>query len=203
MGNIICDNYYCQPVSFKPEWFSESSWNIEYDNPQKPYIIDKGIIKINNISPFNMILSKKLLINLNEIKLISIPINFKYNIKNNSEIIISIILNDKQINLNDIYHDVNNNILNINLKLHKKKCIINEKFNHKINLNKLNTFTIDLENNFNLMLIKEKLYDNTKNIYENKYLKQFNNINDNIYLNIIIEIKNELVNTEYIELNFE
>ena len=106
--NIICDNYYCQSVSFKPEWFSESSWsidykyniinstandiitdisiddikiddinikpNINYNNSEKPYFIDKGILKINNVPSFDLLLSKKLLIDFNEIKYISIPI---------------------------------------------------------------------------------------------------------------------------------
>ena len=105
--NIICDNYYCQSVSFKPEWFSESSWTIDYkynivdsrknisndntknviikdiqiddeninsNNLQKPYFIDKGILKINNVPSFDLLLSKKLLIDFNEIKYISIPI---------------------------------------------------------------------------------------------------------------------------------
>ena len=27
-NNFMCENYYCQSVSYKPEWFSENSWNI-------------------------------------------------------------------------------------------------------------------------------------------------------------------------------
>ena len=45
-NNFICENYYCQSVSFKPEWFSETTWTINYVCNKKPYIIDKGILKI-------------------------------------------------------------------------------------------------------------------------------------------------------------
>ena len=62
-NNFICDNYYCQSVSFKPEWLSEASWSITYNYQDsiKPYIIDKGILKINHVYNFDILFSKKLL----------------------------------------------------------------------------------------------------------------------------------------------
>jgi hypothetical protein len=224
MGNInykdiICDNYYCQSVSFKPEWFSESSWNIDYNyntinnslkNDNKPYIIDKGIIKIYNMPSFNLILSKKLQIDFNEIKYLSIPINFRYNInnENNNEINIYIIFSNKLLLLNNI--DNNNDIFYINLKLFKNYCIIIRSFNEeiikkKIKQKKINTFSIDLENNLKMILVSEKLYNNNRNnIYENKYLKLSDiNIENDFFLSIMIKNKNNLLENEFIELNFE
>ena len=79
MGNFQCNNYYCQNVSFKPEWLSESAWEITFNHNQiKPYIIDKGILKINNVNKFKLLLTKKLILYFNEVRNISIPINFKY-----------------------------------------------------------------------------------------------------------------------------
>ena len=84
MGNtyFICENYYCQSITYKPEWFSESNWNIEYsysntEKIQKPYSIQKGIFRIENIhmlTNVKLFLCKKLQIDVEEIKNISIPI---------------------------------------------------------------------------------------------------------------------------------
>jgi hypothetical protein len=216
--NIICDNYYCQSVSFKPEWFSESSWNIEYKynilddetNIQKPYFIDKGILKINNVHSFDLLLSKKLLVDFNEIKYISIPISFKYNIDNNNEFNIYIIFSNKLILLNTIdnLNNINDDFFYINLKLSKYNCLIFRSFNDNIikkniNSKKINTFSINLENNLKIILISEKLY-NKKNIYENKYLKSCNfDIQNNFFLNILVKTKKDLIYNEFIELNFE
>ena len=103
MGNIaLCENYYCHHISFKPEWLSENSWNIEYNNDNKPYIIEKGILKIKNFHAFDLLLSKKILIHFDKI---SIPINFKYNINENINLLI--IFSKIELSL-DIIHDINN-----------------------------------------------------------------------------------------------
>ena len=136
MGNInykdlTCDNYYCQSVSFKPEWFSESAWVIEYEKNEKnekPYIIDKGILKIRSIeiekidnSNFELLLSKKLLINFNDIRNITIPINFRYKLDN--EVDILIIFSNSLLSLKNIkdLNSLSNDMFFINLKLSKKK----------------------------------------------------------------------------------
>ena len=243
--NIICDNYYCQSVSFKPEWFSESSWTIDYkynivdsrknisndntknviikdiqiddeninsNNLEKPYFIDKGILKINNVHSFDLLLSKKLLIDFNEIKYISIPINFKYNIDNDNEFNIYIIFSNQLLLLNTIdnLNNINDDYFYINLKLSKNNCLIFRSFNDNIvkkniNSKKINTFLINLENNLKIILISEKLYNSNKNnIYENKYLKYCNfDIQNNFFLNILIKSKKDLISNEFIELNFE
>jgi hypothetical protein len=226
--NFVCDNYYCQEVSFKPEWLSELTWGIDYnynhndndndndnDNehykPYKPYKIDKGgILTITDAPSFNLLLSKKLLINFNEIKNIIIPINFKYNVRD--EISIHIVFSNKKLSLNDVINldksdNIFNifNIFNINLKLFKNKIIICRSFNdviinRKIKSKKINYFNINLENNCNIFLIKEKL----NNIYEDKYLNQFNlDENNEYYLNIYINSKKNISNKEFIMLKFD
>jgi hypothetical protein len=215
-NNLICDNYYCQSVSFKPEWFSESSWNIEYkyqnenlnneEPKKKPYNIDKGILKIKNTPKFDLLLSKKLLLDFNEIKNISIPINFRYELEN--EVNISLIFSTKQLSLEDIN---NEQLFFINLNFTKKRIYIYRSFDNKIikkkiNSSKVNTFDINIENNFQILLITEKLYNNNiKAIYEGKYLKNFNQSEKmELYLNFFIKNKNDLTNkNEFIELNFE
>ncbi len=225
----MCDNYYCQSVSFKPEWFSESSWIIYFnytkknenkindnfiidDNEKKPYVIEKGIIKIINVPAFDLLLSKKLLVDFNEVKYISVPINFRYNIQNDNEYNIYIIFSNKLLLLNSInnLNDISNDYFFINLKLYKNNCIIYRSFhdkiiNKKIQSKKINTFSIDLENNLKIFLVSEKLYNNNNNnIYEGKYLNNSNfEIENNFYLNILIKSKNNLIENEFIELNFE
>lgn len=100
MGNLSCQNYYCQDISFKPEWFSENSWNIEfkYTNVNNdsneiikvPYYINKGILKIKEAKEFKLIISKKLLIDFYVSKYITIPFNFNYS-ANSSKINIYLI----------------------------------------------------------------------------------------------------------------
>jgi hypothetical protein len=209
MGNIMCENYYCQSVSFKPEWFSEASWKIEYNIEKKPYIIDKGIIKINNTEKFNLLLSKKLLIDFNENKNISIPINFKYYIPN--IINIYIIFSNKELLLNDMSNlDIkSNDFFFINLKAEKNKISVINSFDSniidkKIKSKRNNKFIIDIENNFNLLLLNESVIDHKlKNIYNYKCVKQ-NTIDLNkLFLSLYIVSNNNILNKDFIELNFE
>lgn len=209
----MCDNYYCQPVYFKPEWISESSWNIEYKYKEKiekkPYIIDKGILKINNTFSFDLILSKKLFVHFNNIKNLLVPINFRYNISNNNEFNIYIIFSNKLLSLENI-NSTDSYFFNIYLNLFKKYCLIQRSLNDltikkKLNTIKINTFSIQLENNINIFLFTERLYNHNKlMLYENKFLKNYtNDIENNLFLNIFIRVKDDLKDNEFIELNFE
>jgi len=206
-NNFVCENYYCQSVSFKPEWLSENIWNITYNYDKdsiKPYIIDKGVLKINNVDKFNILLSKKLLIDLNEINTISIPINFKYNLLNNNEIDFFIILSDKLLSLDTL----NSSFGSVNLNLSKNKIYIYRSFDNdskKINIKskKLNTIDITIENNFELLLITEKIINSyRKNIFEKKYLNALNEKN-NFYLSLYIKNKIGLNKNEFIDINIE
>ena len=196
-NNFICDNYYCQDISFKPEWFSEKSWKIDYihnDSIIKPYNIDKGLLLIKDVNSFNILLSKKLLINFNEVKNISIPINFEYNISN--EINIIIIFSTKQITLTEIILNNNNEYFITKLKLINTEIFINDT---QTKYYKKNLIQLDLENNLKLLYITEKLID-----YEKKYFKEFNlNSNNDYYLNIIINSNNKIDNEDYLSLYFD
>jgi len=205
-NNFVCENYYCQSVSFKPEWLSENIWNItyNYDKDSKPYTIDKGVLKIKNVDKFNILLSKKLLIDLNEINTISIPINFKYNLLNNNDIDFFIIMSDKLLSLDTL----NSSFGSVNLNLSKNKIYIYRTFDtdsKKMNIksNKINMIDITIENNFELLLITEKIINSYgKNIFEKKYLNALNEKN-NFYLSLYIRNKIGLNKNEFIDINIE
>jgi hypothetical protein len=212
-NNFICDNYYCQSVSFKPEWLSEASWNITYNYKEsiKPYIIDKGILKINNVYNFDILFSKKLLIDFNDVKYLSIPINFSYNINKDNSIDVYIIFSNKELVLENIDElKPQDDLFFIHLNLYKNKLFINRSFNDKISTKKIkskkiNSFNIIIENNFKILMITEKLFNNhIKNIYEEKYINNYNFQNYNcLYLSLYINNKNGISNNEFIQLNFE
>ena len=75
----------------------------------------------------------------------------------------------------------------------------------KIKSKKINTFDINIENNLNLLLITEKLYNNLKISYEDKYLHNhtFGEKDKDLYLSLFIKCENPLSKKEFIELNFE
>lgn len=212
-NNFICDNYYCQSVSFKPEWLSEASWNIMYNYKDsiKPYLIDKGILKINNVYNFDILFSKKLLIDFNDVKYLSIPINFSYNINKDNNIDIYIIFSSKELLLENINElKPQDDLFFIHLNLYKNKLFINRSFNDKISnkkikSKKINSFNIIIENNFKILMITEKLFNNNiKNIYEEKYINNYNFQNYNsLYLSLYINSKNGIIENEFIQLNFE
>jgi hypothetical protein len=212
-NNFICDNYYCQSVSFKPEWLSEASWNITYNYQEsiKPYVIDKGILKINNVNKFDILFSKKLLIDFNDVKYLSIPINFSYNINKDNNIDVYFIFSNKELlleNINDLKPQ--DDLFFIHLNLYKNKLFINRSFNDKvinkkIKSKKINSFNIIIENNFKILMITEKLFNNNiKNTYEEKYINNYNFQNYNcLYLSLYVNSKNCISNNEFIQLNFE
>lgn len=217
-NNFICDNYYCQSVSFKPEWFSETTWTINYVCNKKPYIIDKGILKIVEITPCQIMLSKKLLINFNEIRNISIPIIFKYNLLklDNNNIDIFIIFANKIFNIDDMNNlnkpknntedneDNKNSLFYIHLNLLRNIVYINHSFDTKIIKKKIkskksNIYDITLENNHEMLLLTEKI----SKLNEEKYIINYSITEDKeYYLNIFIK-NNGLKKKEFIELAFE
>lgn len=214
MNNFVCENYYCQSVSFKPEWLSENTWNINYkylndeiNNEIKPYTIEKGIFKLISQNKTHIILSKKLLINFNDIKHLSIPINFKFNVKKLSSIDFFLIFSNNEYNLSNnllFLKEKNDECFYIKLTFNKKYVYMSNSVNHKLFKYNLKTkknyrFVIDLENNYDMLLVATNLIS----IIEEKYLVPFNFSNNDHYLNLLINIENDLTKDEYIEFNFE
>jgi len=216
-NNFICENYYCQSVSFKPEWFSETTWTINYVCNKKPYIIDKGILKIVESTPSQIMLSKKLLINFNEIRNISIPIIFKYNLlkSDSNNIDIFIIFSNKILNIDDMNNlnkqkDDNENaqsssaLFYIHLNLLRNIVYINHSFDtkivkKKIKSKKANIYDITLENNFEMLLLTEKI----SKLNDEKYIINYSFTEDKeYYLNIFVK-NNGIKKKEFIELAFE
>jgi hypothetical protein len=207
MGNISCQNYYCQDVSFKPEWLSENSWNIEYINPNKDieldsnkkysnYSIDKGILKIDDCPAFKLLLSKKLLIDFSVTECITIPFNFSYNILSNtlntSKINIYLIFSIDNLSINYISNflenkiskKLSNKLFYIDIELEKSKIMISHSFSEniiikkKIISNNTHNITLDLENKINILYIKEHMLSH--DINEQYFIDNiFNNDNNN------------------------
>jgi hypothetical protein len=214
-NNFSCDNYYCQDIILKPEWFSENSWNITYNYFDenfdfKPYTIEKGLIKLKGTPKFNLLLSKKLNIDLNDFEKFIIPIHFNFFLEN--DISIYIILSNSELNLKDInkINDNNNdNLFYFHIFLNKKKISIQRSFDNKnFKFNKIknnldNYYNIELKNSSNkLFSINEKMFKNNKEIFDYNTIKLFNN--DDIYLSLYITSKNQMINkNEYLDLNFE
>ena len=139
-NNFVCENYYCESISLKPEWFSENSWNITYDywdnknDNFKPYNIEKGIIKISNTPAFRLVISKKLHIDLNYLESIKIPIRFKCNL--NNDLYILAIISNQIYNLDRIntIHEIKSNsdeLFYYQMKLNCKKITLNRSYDNK------------------------------------------------------------------------
>jgi hypothetical protein len=214
-NNFVCENYYCQDIILKPEWFSENSWNITYNyfNEKfdfKPYIIDKGMIKLKGTPKFNLLISKKLNINLQNVENFIIPIHFNFYIENYLSMII--ILSYDELNINNINELISNNdtLFYFKINLNKKKIIITRSYDDNIykikgvKTNLDNYYNIELKNNNNSFSINEKFYKNNKEIFNYNSSNTFNKYSDNIYLSVFLCSKNEMINkNEYLNINFE
>jgi hypothetical protein len=214
-NNLICDNYYCQSVISKPEWIAENTWNISfiYHQDVKPYIIEKGIFKINNIFNSQILISKKLLIDLNDTFNIIIPIKLKYNLLLKNNIDFFIIISNNLLNIDSLNLSENNYYLFLKFNFKNNKLIIlnnNENNNVnkkiiKINSNSQNLIEISLEKNFDFLIINEKILNNiNENIFEKKYFQPLNtNINNYLYLNFFIVNNYKLNENEFFNFSLD
>ncbi len=76
MGNhIVCDNYYCQSIHYKPDWISKQFYNFIVDDNTK-YSIDKGILSLLPSSSISLFFEKKLNIDFSIYEFI-LPLHFK------------------------------------------------------------------------------------------------------------------------------
>ena len=216
-NNFVCENYYCESISLKPEWFSENSWNITYDywdnknDNFKPYNIEKGIIKISNTPSFRLVISKKLHIDLNYLESIKIPIRFKCNL--NNDLYILAIISNQIYNLDRIntIHEIKSNsdeLFYYQMKLNCKKITLNRSYDNKFISKKIKKdlpyiYNIELNSSNNFFKINEMLVNNNKKkMINHDSIKFF--YNENMYLTIYIYSRDGTINNnEYIELNFD
>lgn len=215
MGNIACQNYYCQDISLKPEWFSENCWKINYEIENEsesisklplPYSIEKGILIIKDCNIFKLLLTKKLLIDFSIPQNISIPLNFTYNCK--SKINIYILFSIDDICIKDILFDLNLNekLFYINIELENNRMILKHSFSEdifkkKIISKNINNICLNIENNINLIRINEKMSSCdidetyvTPNIFDNV---------SSIYLSIYICSNQIFKKKEFLKMNFD
>ncbi len=139
-NNLSCNEFYCQSIDNKPEWFSENNYSFFFYNNnnlkiQKPYKIDKGIVSLSFENDFHLFISKKLSSNSLLHKFI-IPFNFFLNFP--LDLSMYIILTDFHINLSNTH-----SIINI-LQSNNKENYINNNNNLFFIKLTFNQFNIDL-----------------------------------------------------------
>ncbi len=76
MGNhLACQDYYCQNILYKPDWFSPSSYSIT-NNEKTNYRLEKGCITILPSDMIEISLKKKMM-EMANIEQFEIPLNFQ------------------------------------------------------------------------------------------------------------------------------
>ncbi len=198
-NNFSCNEFYCQNIEYKPEWFSENNYSFLFNNQNnnvnnnnnnniKPYKIDKGIITLNFNNSFQLLISKKIDLENNNINEFILPINFSINLP--LELSFFIIFSEFELkndfinnNLNLNYFQNNNNIFYIKINYQNNNILINinnsnKKYKGKIKNNKKYKLNINYLNNNNLNL---SFNSSSKKIF-NDYFFENNNIDNNIIL---------------------
>ncbi len=183
-NNISCNEFYCQSIENKPEWFSENNYSffLNNNNNFKPYKIDKGIISLIFEKDFHLFISKQLSSD-SLLQNFSIPFNFFLNFP--LDLSMYIILSNFPIN-----HNNSLSLINILQQNHKEN---NSSLNQINQINQINqnVFFIKLTfNQFNIELsvnipsyFNKTYYGKIKN--KKKYLLSlnfydlFNNNNNN------------------------
>jgi hypothetical protein len=81
MGNhIVCDNYYCQSIHYKPDWISKQFYHFLVDKDTK-YTIDKGTLSLLPSPKISLLFQKKLNID-SSIHEFILPIHFHFDSSN-------------------------------------------------------------------------------------------------------------------------
>lgn len=77
MGNhIVCDNYYCQSIHYKPDWISKQFYHFLVDDENTKYSLDKGTLSLLPSQSISILFEKKLNIDLSIYEFI-LPIHFQ------------------------------------------------------------------------------------------------------------------------------
>jgi hypothetical protein len=205
-NNFMCENYYCQSVSYKPEWFSENSWNIDYNLKNNNMHIDKNSAELREM--YEKIIRHKNPLELEkEYEKIISNINKPFTLNKGVLKISNTMTNDHIIPLN------------IDLIL-SKQLLINEVKNFFVPLNfkyyLANELNIYIIFSTNLLTLKNlNLESNLDNVFfiklllSNKNIIISRSINNNINTHKIKTTKNNIFNisiqynTDYLLINEE
>jgi|SaaInlStandDraft_2_1057019.scaffolds.fasta_scaffold76444_2 hypothetical protein len=189
MGNVNCGENICSDDLYELSWINTNNWDIKYENKQieNPYILNKGDFKLINNGYCYLSLTKKIDFEY-EIKKILISIEFNFNLENDNEIELNVVLSNKlfELNNNNVEKDIINTII-----FSKNNIIINDK-----NIN-LHNFRYELFLNFsylNYIFFNEKVKKKDNIILDNNKTIDYDDKLDNIYFTILI--KSNLINNE-------
>lgn len=210
-NNLSCSEFYCQSIDSKPEWFSENNYlfffknNIISNQPfssfiknnssennsnlVKPYKIDKGKIYLIFNNDFELIITKKLDIDLS-IPQFSIPFNFSLNFPLNLSLFF--VFTDFLVDFNNI-HYIKNLIYN---NQDSQQSNISNQSEQLEKLSKENIFFIQISfSHFNLSIDIPQL--------SKKYFGKIKN-KKNYFLSLTYQkIMNHSILSESFKLNFE
>lgn len=77
-ANISCNQYYCQSISYKPEWFSPTYYSIS-SHPHTQFSLQRGHFHLLPSSLTQLHISKKLSFDPSIIQEFEIPLHFQIN----------------------------------------------------------------------------------------------------------------------------
>lgn len=176
-NNINCGEILCSDTIYELDWINEKNWIINYDYSQNniPYIIKKGNLKLINNGDCFFKLIKKIEYSQN-IEKICINFLIDFNLSNNNNIKLNLILTDDKDNL--LKNIINTlNIKKDILEINNKNLNINNKFKYEL----LIDFTY-----LNFIIFNEIIKDNDKILSEQYLNKPYESKIEDIYICILI-----------------
>ena len=131
MGNqISCNNYYCHPVSFKPEWLSHSNYIFHKDKTN--FKIEKGILEIEPSDKVELLFYKKLDLDSSTPHEFQIPFHFQFHSSFPLSFYIFITSNFHFNTISSLQSFLSNKSKNINNNIFYIKCNLYNQHNFEI-----------------------------------------------------------------------
>ena len=136
MGNTLnCSENLCQDNIYEMSWISDKNWSIDYEYNEEniPFNLKRGNFKImNNGNCFFKIMKK--IESVNDIEKLLINFLFKYNLGDNDNIKIKLILtNDPDELLNNVINTIN--IKKNSIELSNENLILSNEFKYEVLIN--------------------------------------------------------------------
>lgn len=175
MGNTLnCSENLCQDNIYEMSWISDKNWSIDYEYSEEniPFNLKRGNFKIMNNGNCFFKLMKKIE-SVNDIEKLLINFLFKYNLSENDNIKIKLILTN---NPNELLNSVINtiNIKKNSIEIGNENLILSNEFKYEIliNFTYLNYIIFNqivkkndeiiLNNNLNRNIQDDELKDNNE-----------------------------------------